>query len=676
MKIGVETSTLGNKSTGTNRYLECLLEQLEKSNNEIIKLAPRSINSDRQSIMNSVKKNWYRNFGLSKIARQSVADCYIFPNYFMPTGIHKPSAVVIHDLSFITHPKFYSKRFVAYYNYQIRNTLKQKPIIVTISEHSRQNIKKYLGAEAKDIIVVQAYSRFSTNTSKCVFPDNPEDPYFLYVGHIEPRKNLTFLIEGFLKWKERQKVNYKLKIVGELWIKSLEIMSLMKKYNNAADIEFTGYISEQRLADTYRNASAFVHTSFEEGFGFPVLEAMHYSLPILCTKGIATEEISFPNSVACDPYDDRSFQEGLDKLYTLALRDAKIKYDIKYSPYLMSEQLDYLLNIMELKSNKKINKHLKRAANIEEAVEKTLVYSGLFNAGIRKDKLHTQIFDLEISENELERSLNNLLSNNALIQKNDSFQINDAGHSFYKKEKKSIDKRKLNKILNFLVKIPVISLIAFSGGSANYGAENHDDLDLFIITKPNSVYIVYFIIHFFSVMFHLRKEFCANYLIDETNLRISDSNDFYTAHQIISLTPLKNETLLNQFWKKNEWVKSFFPNFNHNINLTNKRQNYSKQNRFLIPINKTLMLFYKFLYRKKLYNMKKSNSIKLTEHRIKLHTNDHREKIIHEFEKAWTNYLIEKQRKKQAVLSEFNVDDQIPFVSISNRKSQNIRVTA
>jgi glycosyltransferase involved in cell wall biosynthesis len=669
MKIGIEATTLSRQSTGTNRFLNCLFEQLEKTPNSIIRLTPSVDFFDRHRISNRIKKNWYRNFGIKKDINKSDLDCIIFPDYYIPHNFKKPSAIIIHDLSFITHPQFYSKKFTLYYDYQINQTLKQKPFVVTISEHSKEKIHKYLGVKEEDILILQGYSKLHakilTSRNSISEPLNSylkENSYLLYVGRIEPRKNLNFLIEGFLKWKNSQQLNYKLKIVGEVWIKSRSVADLLNKYSNHPDIDFTGYVTEEQLEEIYSGASGFIHTSFEEGFGFPVLEAMSYKLPILCTKGIATEEISRPKSITVDPINSESYMEGLDKLQGLILNEKRIDYKIKYTPEQMCGQLNELLERLSARVTKIYRVNIPKAKTHEEAIEKTLVYSGLFNAGIREVNLHKQIFDLQLTKEEMATALENLLLKEIINKQNDLIELKNNDEGYYKKKKKVINDNTVHKILNFLHKLPLVSQISFSGGTANYGIHDHDDIDLFIITRPYTVYIVYFIIHIYSVIFRLRKELCVNYLIDEINLHINHSYDLYTAQQIISLISLKNQNMINKFWNENEWVKKYFPNFeigqsnyedekeNRNDGIT-EGESYSTSDsddyslfRF---VNKVLMIFYKFLYRNKIKSLDNKSSVILTEHCMKLHSHDHKSKIINEFKKAWDNYLKNNSRLQQ-----------------------------
>ncbi len=158
MIIGIETSSLGYKNTGTSRYLECLLEQLEKTSNRIVKFNPNG-SFGRSGLSSKIKKVWYRNYLLGDKINKSDAECVIFPDYYMPAGVKKKSAIVIHDLSFISHPQFYSRQFTAYYKYQIKRTLKQNPVVVTVSEHSKKNIVNYLNIKEKDILLIQGYPK-------------------------------------------------------------------------------------------------------------------------------------------------------------------------------------------------------------------------------------------------------------------------------------------------------------------------------------------------------------------------------------------------------------------------------------------------------------------------------------------------------------------------------------
>src|SRR5690606_5409681 len=218
----------------------------------------------------------YREFFFKNEFEKSGAECGIFPDYFTPKNFYYPAAIVIHDLSFITHPHFYSRKFVYYYKQKMKQTLLLDPLVCVVSENTKANAVKYLNLNEKNIFLLQGYADAADEILI-----NHTEPYLLYVGHIEPRKNLLFMIRNFLLWKNTRGINMQLKLSGEFWIKSDETKNIISQYKDHPDVELLGYASDEELKKLYSNASGFVHTSFVEGFGFPVAEAMNYGLPIL-----------------------------------------------------------------------------------------------------------------------------------------------------------------------------------------------------------------------------------------------------------------------------------------------------------------------------------------------------------------------------------------------------------
>ena len=459
MTIGVETSALSSRNTGTSRYITCLIEQLQTFDDNIKLFSSRDSGINFQLKRNGLEKFLYRNFYLRKEMTEQKVDYAFFPDYFMPPIFDIPSAIVIHDLSFLSHPHFYSKNFVSFYNYQLKKTLRNNPLILTISENTRSAISKYLNIKKQNVHLLQAYSEFGYENF-----GRTNGNYLLYVGHIEPRKNLHFLINTFLKWKEITKVDLKLIIAGEFWLKTTETKKILNEFNDCSSIEFTGYVDEDKLKGLYSNASGFVHTSFVEGFCLPVLEAMHYKLPIICSLNTGAEEISKPFSIIINPYNEKSLLNSFDKLFELIKTNKKIDYEIKYAPSLMRKQLSEVVEILKSKINNKILISVPVARNKEEAVEKTLLYSSLFNFGIKKEHLHQSIFDVKMNEEDLERVLLKLYLQNKIYFKNDSVFLNYSS-SPNNKPRTMPNHLKNKKALRLLDFIPFISSVSLSGGT-------------------------------------------------------------------------------------------------------------------------------------------------------------------------------------------------------------------
>lgn len=278
--------------------------------------------------------------------------------------------------------------------------------------------------------------------------------------------------------------------------------------------------------------------------------------------------------------------------------------------------------------------------HVEEAVEKTLLYYKLFNSGVNLHVLHTFLLERKASKEELDNAVKSLLKKNKILISDDMIYLNKEVETLYTNKSKTIDSKLTHKLLKILNRVPFISAIAFSGGTANYGIENHEDIDLFIITKPYTVYIVYLIIHLVSLIFRARKILCVNYFVDEKAIQIELQRDLFTAHQIIALKPFKNADYLRYFLSSNDWVKKHYPNF---IIPESKRLQSSFLYSFFRPFNIMIYFLYRFHYKKYLA-LAKDGSVLLDEHVIKLHTNDYRIKVINKFHAQWNKYSIEKNK--------------------------------
>jgi len=278
--------------------------------------------------------------------------------------------------------------------------------------------------------------------------------------------------------------------------------------------------------------------------------------------------------------------------------------------------------------------------DIEEAVEKTLLYYKLFNSGISENLLHSFLLDCKVSRDELDDVVKSLLDKKTVGISDGIVYLNKKIESFYKPKPLINNVRPTKKLLRLLRRMPFISAIAFSGGTANYGLENHDDIDLFIITKPFTVYIVYFLIHVASLLLKSRKILCINYLVDETALQIRIQRDLFTANQIIALKPFKNESFLHYFLNNNNWIVGHYPNYS--IPETNHTGSSGIYSAFR-PLNYLIRLLYRFRYKQYLLRLEEGSVI-LSESIIKLHTTDYRSKIIREFHKQWNRYTSEKQK--------------------------------
>jgi glycosyltransferase involved in cell wall biosynthesis len=192
----------------------------------------------------------------------------------------------LHDIAFERYPQYFSKKLTLYYHWLIPRVLKSSRHILTVSEFSKAEISEYYHIDPKHITVVPNASTFTPKTAVLTEPSRPR-PYFLFVGSLDPRKNLISLLKSF---KAASLKDVDLVVVGAghaSFASSPEIAA----FRQDANIVFTGYVSDEELQNYYSGALALINPSFYEGFGLPIAEALSMGCPVLASAIDAFKEV-------------------------------------------------------------------------------------------------------------------------------------------------------------------------------------------------------------------------------------------------------------------------------------------------------------------------------------------------------------------------------------------------
>jgi len=216
------------------------------------------------------------------------------PCNLAPVG-YRRNVVVIHDVIPFLYPQFYSSIFSRYYKGVLPLLGRHAVHILTVSEFSRRQIVKYLGVNEKKVSVVYngVSERFSPGAraleQSVRSRYNLDRPYLLYIGSLEPRKDVKTLLNAFaFAQRELKLTGHALVIVGN---GHPNFSAPDYSRDNSRDVKFLGYVDDQDLPALYAAAELFVYPSLCEGFGLPVLEAMACGTPALAASGSSLEEI-------------------------------------------------------------------------------------------------------------------------------------------------------------------------------------------------------------------------------------------------------------------------------------------------------------------------------------------------------------------------------------------------
>jgi glycosyltransferase involved in cell wall biosynthesis len=215
---------------------------------------------------------------------------FLSPAHYAPRFCPCPTVVVVHDLSYFYYPQDFLKRDLYQLFSWTKYSIKRASKIIAVSEVTKNDLITNYQILADKIKVV--YNGFEVSSAKSKPPETPPStPYFLYLGTLQPRKNIANLLRAFARFLKRYP-RYSLYLVGQKGWLYEEVLNLVQKLRLTEAVVFTGYVSEGAKKYFLNNAKALLMPGFYEGFGQPVLEAFAAKVPVLSSSTGALPEIA------------------------------------------------------------------------------------------------------------------------------------------------------------------------------------------------------------------------------------------------------------------------------------------------------------------------------------------------------------------------------------------------
>ncbi len=264
--------------TGVQRYALELVNALYSLAPEIPVLAPRRFDKSGDRLRNKiVNTGTYGNFWWEQVA----TPYFLFKKHH-PLFInlcntapvfYRNKITCIHDLSYLTNPSWFSKKFYWYYKLIIPLIIRSSRQILTVSEFSKHELMRHFKLPSHKIsIIPNACSEKLLTYSGNSFSSPLKHPYFLFVGSLDPRKNIFALMEAY---KQSAIADTKLVIIGAGNTSfNNDVERRLQPFKKHSGIHFMGRVNDETLAAYYQHASAVIVPSFYEGFGLPVVEAL------------------------------------------------------------------------------------------------------------------------------------------------------------------------------------------------------------------------------------------------------------------------------------------------------------------------------------------------------------------------------------------------------------------
>ena len=325
MKIGVDVSVLVGNITGIGRYTQEVLKRLIESEHEWFLYSHSHINfeyKERANVNFHIVKNlrWFPGIISAQTtiplqANRDMVDLFWSPTHRLPNLLAKRVARVltIHDLVWKR-----AAETMQPLNRWLDATLMPQGIriadrIIAVSEHTALDIQReFPSARHKIRTIPLGISSLTTVALRESLASlGLTGKYFLFVGTLEPRKNLERLIAAFSALPESLRDTVSLAIAGGDGWGGVNVASIAERFGVQRNVRVLGYVSEEQLSTLYSHALFLAMPSLYEGFGLPLLEAMARGVPVLTSNCSSMPEVAGDAGVLVDPYDVASIMRGL-----------------------------------------------------------------------------------------------------------------------------------------------------------------------------------------------------------------------------------------------------------------------------------------------------------------------------------------------------------------------------
>jgi len=251
------------------------------------------------------------------------------PRFMIPRACPCKTVVTIHDLGFKIMPECIINSAYIYFDSRTKLAVSKADRIIAVSENTKNDLIKLYNASEDKITVIhwgidQSFQPCNDRSSIGRIKNKLgiDKEFILFVGTIEPRKNLVRLIKAFDKLKMKRE--YRLVIAGcKGWLYE-EVFATVKELNMEKDIIFTGYVHDNELPFLYSAAELFICPSLYEGFGLPVLEAMACGVSVVTSNVSSLPEVAGDAAILVDPYDVEAIAKAMEQV----LEDSNLRKEM------------------------------------------------------------------------------------------------------------------------------------------------------------------------------------------------------------------------------------------------------------------------------------------------------------------------------------------------------------
>lgn len=262
---------------------------------------------------------WFE-FVIPSVLKKVKADMFISPDGYLSLRSKVPSIAVIHDLNFVHNPGHLPIMVRWYYNYFFKRYARKSLRLGTVSEYSKNDISKTYNIDPINIDVIyngsnEVYIPVSDDVKHSVREKySGSCEFFIFIGALNPRKNIPGLLKSFEIFKEKTALDHKLLVVGDKMHLTGELNKTHAGMKHKNDVIFVGRLEVHELHKVLASALALVFIPYFEGFGIPIVEAFYCDVPVICSDRTSVPEVAGDAALMADPDDHNKIAVNMQKI--------------------------------------------------------------------------------------------------------------------------------------------------------------------------------------------------------------------------------------------------------------------------------------------------------------------------------------------------------------------------
>ena len=333
MRVALDMTSMPPARTGVGNYQLNLVRALARIDRETeyvvfaksehvphFAVAQANVRFEATPFRNRVGRIAWQMLALGPRTRALGADVLHCTHYEMPYFVGTPTVVTFHDMTLVDRPELHQRTKRHYFPVMMRRSVRRAVRILTVSESTRQDVLQRYALPPERVVTVRLAAGDDFRpldageiASVCRRYDLTPDRYVLYVGVLEPRKNVPMLIEAFGAVAKRHPT-VQLAIAGQRGWMYEQIFAQVTRSGLEERVRFLGRVSDEELPALYSGARVFGYPSLYEGFGLPVLEAMKCGAPVITTRISSMPEVAGDAAAYVDPGDVPALADTLHRI--------------------------------------------------------------------------------------------------------------------------------------------------------------------------------------------------------------------------------------------------------------------------------------------------------------------------------------------------------------------------